>query len=512
MALTKPKQSSFDISAGSLTSAQIKALGIENASFADLAVTVDKANLAGVSYPGFEEDVALLGFKVASNGSLGKYNLVDQAVDAFEDASGVDASASTNEYRDSSGKYYSGKIPATGGTVTKHGYYTVQSFLSTGNTTFVVGAAGNVDILLVGGGGAGGAGGAGSSGHGGGGAGAFRTVTSQALTANTFTVTVGAGGTGAYTGSEVDGASGGATSFAGPSISTITADGGGGGKGGHGNMTYSGNGSSGASGYGSSNTTSPGGTYGNAGANGKWSTSAPDKPWACGGGGGAGAAGSQAVTVTLGGAGGAGSTNDYRTGSSVTYAGGGGGGGGIGNSPAQTNVGGAGGSGGGGAGTSWTSGSVTRVSENGTANTGGGGGGAGGNNDSNPSGSGGSGIVVIRYPTGNLQSIGNMTLVSNSTTAQAAPTKGDIVMTYSNEAGTAVINTDITAEFSADNGSTWTAMTLASQGTTGGHTILSAHDVTRTSTSGTSMRYRIKTLTQSASKLTRVHAVSLGWS
>ena len=105
-----------------------------------------------------------------------------------------------------------------------------------------------------------------------------------------------------------------------------------------------------------------------------------------------------------------------------------------------------------------------------------------------------------------------MTLVSNSTTAQAAPTKGDIVMTYSNGAGTAVINTDITAEFSADNGSTWTAMTLASQGTTGGHTILSAHDVTRTSTSGTSMRYRIKTLNQSASKDTRIHAVSLGWS
>ena len=72
MALTKPKQSSFDISAGSLTSAQIKALGIENASFADLAVTVDKANLAGVSYPGFEDDVALLGFKIAANGSLGK--------------------------------------------------------------------------------------------------------------------------------------------------------------------------------------------------------------------------------------------------------------------------------------------------------------------------------------------------------------------------------------------------------------------------------------------------------
>ena len=50
----------------------------------------------------------LLGFKTAANGSLAKYNLLDQTVDAFEDASGVDAGASTNEVRNSSGKYYSG--------------------------------------------------------------------------------------------------------------------------------------------------------------------------------------------------------------------------------------------------------------------------------------------------------------------------------------------------------------------------------------------------------------------
>jgi len=175
-------------------------------------------------------------------------------------------------------------------------------------------------------------------------------------------------------------------------------------------------------------------------------------------------------------AGGVGATNDYRTGSAVTYA-----------------------TGGRGAGYTWT-GAVDA-----TANSGDGG-------DGNNFKDGASGIVVIRYTTGALDSHNNMTLVSNATTAEAAPTKGDMVMTYSNAAGTAVINTDITAEFSADNGSTWTAMTLASQGTTGGHTILSAHDVTRTSTSGTSMKYRIKTLNQSASKQTRVHAVSLGWS
>ena len=140
-----------------------------------------------------------------------------------------------------------------------------------------------------------------------------------------------------------------------------------------------------------------------------------------------------------------------------------------------------------------------------------GGGGGGGSNAPDTGGAGGSGIVIISWgyvPT----SYSNMTLVSNSSTAMSAPTKGDMVMTYSNSIGTAVINTDITAEFSADNGSTYTSMTLASQGTTGGHTIVTKNSVTLTSTSGTSMRYRIKTLVQSAVMQTRIHAVSLGWS
>ena len=105
-----------------------------------------------------------------------------------------------------------------------------------------------------------------------------------------------------------------------------------------------------------------------------------------------------------------------------------------------------------------------------------------------------------------------MTLVSTTTTAQAAPTKGDIVFTYSNGAGSTTLGTDVTAEYSADGGSTWTAMTLGLEGTTGGHNIATAHDVALTSTSGTSMAYRIKTLNQSATKTTRIQAVSLGWS
>ena len=54
------------------------------------------------------DDIALLAFKTQANGNLARYNLVDQAVDAFEDASGVDASASSGEARNGTGKYYSG--------------------------------------------------------------------------------------------------------------------------------------------------------------------------------------------------------------------------------------------------------------------------------------------------------------------------------------------------------------------------------------------------------------------
>ena len=61
--------------------------------------SVPLAQLGNVDTSGLEDDIAILGFKVASNGSLAKYDLVDQTIDDFQDASGVDASASTNEVR-----------------------------------------------------------------------------------------------------------------------------------------------------------------------------------------------------------------------------------------------------------------------------------------------------------------------------------------------------------------------------------------------------------------------------
>ena len=141
-----------------------------------------------------QANVALLGFKTAVNGSLAKYNLVDQIIDEYSDATGVDAGASTNEAL-SGGAYFGGSSvtpTVTGGTATTDGLYTVRSF--TTNADFVTDTALTVDYLIVGGGGAGGAG---DGGGGGGGAGGYISATSQTLAAGTFAAVIGTGGTGA---------------------------------------------------------------------------------------------------------------------------------------------------------------------------------------------------------------------------------------------------------------------------------------------------------------------------
>ena len=134
------------------------------------------------------------------------------------------------------------------------------------------------------------------------------------------------------------------------------------------------------------------------------------------------------------------------------------------------------------------------------------------NNDSGPSytaGAGGNG----GFNTAQLATItGDLTLISTTITAESQPNNVDLVMTYSDGAGNAVVGTDLKV-YASRTGSDWTELTMTSQGTTGGHTILTAHNVDISSQpSGTSMRYKIETLNQSASKETRIQAVSLGWS
>ena len=107
---------------GSITSADITDSTITNAKMAlDPANAsnlnsgdVPSAQLGNDRVPDLSSqsnDIARLGFKTQANGNLARYSLVDQAVDAFEDTSGVDASASSGENRNAAGKYYSGLIP-----------------------------------------------------------------------------------------------------------------------------------------------------------------------------------------------------------------------------------------------------------------------------------------------------------------------------------------------------------------------------------------------------------------
>ena len=463
-------------------------------------------------------NVAILGFKVATNGSLAKYSLVNQVIDEFTDNSGIDAAASTNEAL-SSGYYYGlagGGGSATGGTITTYGAYKVHSFLSSG--TWTPPGNGTVDVLIVAGGGGGGAGRGG-----GGGAGGMLYRTGLSVTGQAYTITVGDGGAGATDHSNV--AVNGQDSVA----FSVTAKGGGAGGSGVSGTTSVSIGKAGGSGGGTAHgadgaIASNQGTFsgwtakGNAGGNGSGSDNE-----SAGGGGGAGAAGQAGDASGNGGDGGIGFQNDYRTGSNVYYAGGGGAGYGA-DSGATSGQGGNGGGGNGTAGSSTGTagaGNSLGVPTAGTPNTGGGGGGGrwrdGYGFDTYATGrAGGSGIVVIRYnATSGLEGVADLTLQSVDTTAvDGAPTKADLIMLIENYAGTATLNTDIKAFISRDSGTTFTQGTLVDEGSyaTSTKRILAFHDLDISGQpSGTSVCYKISTHNQSISKSTRIHAVSHGW-
>ena len=513
-----------------ITDASITSADITDSTITNAKMVVDPANASNLSsgdvplaqlgnVPAADlssqsNDIALLAFKTQANGNLARYNLVDQSVDAFEDASGVDASASTNETYDSSGKSFSG---------TAYGAYSVTGLTTVQTSTWTVPAnVMRVEALIVAGGGAGGA----NHYAAGGGAGGIVHHTSYPVTAAAnIAYTVGAGAPNVTAPTYAGGGNGSNSVFDG-----MTAIGGGGSAGGSGSNPASTGGSGGGGAAGgepgaasSQPAVSGASVYDNAGGNaGPDPMGAPTNMTGGGGGAGAvGATGSQAAPDagnTTTGAGGVGklfpgfeaygtdSSNIASTGSNGGWFGGGGGGAYF--APKSAGLRADGGVGGGGKGGHNNPVNTIGPTPPAIANTGGGGGGwsYGGGGSS----AGGSGFVGLRYRT---EAFNNMTLISVGVSAAAAPTKGDIVLTYTDFIGTATINTDLIASISMDNGSTYTDITnLASQGTTGGHTILTANDVALTSTSGTSMRWKVRTLNQSTTKSTVLHAVSLGWS
>ena len=287
-----------------------------------------------------------------------------------------------------------GAAKATGGIITEDATYWYHTFGASG--AFIPKQSLTCDVLVVAGGGGGG-----RILGGGGGAGGLEAFTSQALTATSYNVTVGAGGPGSTTSGYTSGTVGVDSQFA--SLTLVKGGGAGGGL----NLA-GGNGGSGG-GAGGSNPSKSGGTalstQGTAGG-----TSNISGANVSAGGGGAGAVGQNSQSATLAGAGGNG-VSTYSSwgvatgiGENVSgpywFAGGGGGGGSAANGTAANA--GTGGSGGGGRG-GFTN--VTTTTDNpgidGTSNTGGGGGGApndySGANANTYGRSGGSGVVIVRY-------------------------------------------------------------------------------------------------------------------
>ena len=114
------------------------------------------------------------------------------------------------------------------------------------------------------------------------------------------------------------------------------------------------------------------------------------------------------------------------------------------------------------------------------------------------------------------ETLGDLTFVSTSSTAEATATTADLVLLMEDGAGTATLNTDIKAYVSRNGNANWSnALTLVNEGSWGTNKkILVARNVDISGLAGTTdMRYKITLHNQvSSSKETRIHAVSLGWS
>jgi len=289
-------------------------------------------------------------------------------------------------------------------------YLTTATFTSTGSSTWTcpTGVT-EIELLIVGGGGAG------SRAHttntcGGGGAGGLIYKPNLEVSPGTsYTVTVGAGGTGTNPGGNALGGDGGDSSFVGGGINLV-GDGGGRGAGNQPaypttNANAGGSGGGGGSYDGINGTsrpylgntaTQPGSTSGGFGHAGGNVGHTDGFYTGGGGGGGAGGPGKDGIRGQVGGTNGVGGSGgpglffpqftDY--GENGWFAGGGGG---SGWQHSRPGAGGLGGGARGGSNSGYPFGDVTAV----TANTGGGGGGAKYNTPGNTGG--GSGIVIIRY-------------------------------------------------------------------------------------------------------------------
>ena len=295
--------------------------------------------------------------------------------------------AAMKVYSGSSWDTMSNKFTATGGTIATFGAYKLHVFTSSG--TFIAEAAGVVDVLVVAGGG-----GSGGDVGSGGGAGGLIWRPALPIASNSFSVIIGAGGSGNATG----GTNGGNSSVFG-----LTAIGGGhgaqwnragdnqpGGSGGGGSATHTGTSVDPGEAGTQSSQSGESGSYGYGNSGGSGGVGTGPHYGGGGGGGGAGAVGGSSSGGNSGvtaGAGGQGKNMSAELGTSVGdggwFAGGG--------AAVHDQGGGAAGGQGGGATASTSS---TNDGTPGDANTGGG---ASGGSRNSQNAIGGSGIVIVRY-------------------------------------------------------------------------------------------------------------------
>jgi len=468
------------------------ASGITSSKLTGALPAISGANLTGMAdLTAIENNIAMLAFYRATDHSKNKYSLVDQVIDDFNDNSGIDASASTNETLTSG--YYSGSSTSAGTPVQHLGGVggasnSIQSFTV---------PAGVTSLALKAWGAAGGTGTNGGRGGGGGFASGNLAVTAGQVikmvagnggaTSNNGGV-ASFGGGGSSNGSSGASASGGG--YAGFFLTSVS----------HGNAKLIAGGG-GGSGYTSSQRGGFGG--GNAGTAGTGATSGKD-----GGGGTQSAGGSASGNGEAGSAlqgGGSGNGNNGNCG--------GGGGGYYGGGSGAT----AGSDGSGGGGSGYIGGVTSGVNTAAAGHISAGDGdsdhpgGMYGSVSTSSNSNGNGGAVRIEY---NIASAENLTLQSVASTAESAPTTGDIVILIEDASGTATINTDVKAYISRDGSAFSSAITLIDEGDWGTNKrILAAHNVDISGiTSGTAMKYKITTHNQSlGSKETRVHATSLAW-
>ena len=502
-----------DIEDSAITSAKILDGTIVNADVnASASIAESKLSVTAFDDNQIQNNIALLGFKTAANGSLVKYNLVDQIIDEYQDASGIDASASTNEIRNTN-DYWSGgsaaeTITATGGGGGGSRNSGYQSGLPGGSggggatsAAFTGGAGtanegndggdgiwGATTPASGGGGGATGAGGDQDGSGGGGDGGAGATEGSSTLydwtLANGTTATFNIDGTG--------------NGFAGGGGGSGTNTGGGATQGGGAGAT-----GAGAAGVDATDGTGAGGGGGEGGGGGDGGNGVVIFRYLTSAGTATGDADSTGTT---------GSYNwakfttsgdfitDFSTNIDILVVAGGGGGG----TDSGSNTDGCG-AGGGAGGLKYFS---QRTTASGTFAVVIGAGGAG---SASVTSRGVSGADTTVDAPGNIQ---DMTLQSTDTTASTAnPDYANMICLIENAAGTATLNTDIRGYISEDSGVTFTQGTFVDEGTWGTNKkIIAFHDLDISAQTGSAMCYKITTHNQSAgSKETKIHATSIGW-